>query len=102
MILEILSLILKWAVPTICVALLAYITARLKRYKANEAGTCCLLRNDILCAHDKWTRLGYCPEYAKSALEKTYKAYHDLGGNDVATELYHKVLALPSIKEDNK
>ena len=96
------DLIIKWAIPTVCVALLTYITVRLKKYKANEAGTRCLLRNDILCAHDKWTYKQYCPIYAKQALEETYKAYHDLGGNDVATELYHAVMALPTTKTEEK
>ena len=41
-------------------------------------------------------RAAYCPLYAKEALTRAYKAYHALGGNDVATELYHDCIALPT------
>ena len=37
----------------------------------------------------------YCPVYAKESLSRAYAAYHTLGGNDVATELYHQVIELP-------
>lgn len=33
---------------------------------------------------------------AKEALIREYKAYHALGGNDVATELYHDIMELPT------
>ena len=35
-------------------------------------------------------------KYAKEALTRAYKAYHALGGNDVATELYHDIMELPT------
>ncbi|MDB2176280.1 hypothetical protein [Blautia wexlerae] len=31
-----------------------------------------------------------------------YSAYHNLGGNDVATELYHKLLAMPEEQESEE
>jgi hypothetical protein len=46
---------------------------------------------------------GYAPHYAKEALTKAYKAYHNLKGNDVATGLYNEVMKLPSEKpEENR
>ena len=36
-----------------------------------------------------------CPLYSKQALTTAYKAYHALGGNDVATDLYEKVMDMP-------
>lgn len=40
----------------------------------------------------KWVQKAY----AEEALRIGYAAYHELGGNDVATELYKKVMALPT------
>lgn len=36
-----------------------------------------------------------CPIYAKENLKRAYDAYRALGGNDVATDLYHQCMALP-------
>ena len=58
-------------------------------------GLQCLLRADIIRAHDKYAARGYCPIYAKEALHRAYTAYHNLGGNDIATELYKDCMALP-------
>lgn len=62
---------------------------------ALENGVQCLLRAEIIRVHDKYSALGYCPIYAKEALRTAYKAYHALGGNDVATSLYEECLSLP-------
>ena len=59
-----------------------------------EDGLQCLLRAEIICAHDKYTELGYCPIYAKESLHRAYTAYHNLGGNDIATALYNECLNL--------
>lgn len=58
-------------------------------------GLQCLLRSEIIRAHDKYTTRGFCPIYAKESLTKAYNAYHNLGGNDVATELYRACIMLP-------
>ena len=39
------------------------------------------------------------PIYAKESIKKCYKAYHDLGGNDVASELYQKMLKMKEEKD---
>lgn len=57
-----------------------------------EEGLKSLLRNSIIDMYNKYTERGYMPIYAKEALRRTYEAYHGLGGNDVATELYNKML----------
>lgn len=57
-----------------------------------EEGVKSLLRNSIIDMYNKYTERGYMPIYAKEALRRTYDAYHGLGGNDVATELYQKML----------
>ena len=72
-----------------------------KRQKEKEAedravkfGMQALLRNDIIKVYNKSLERGYCPIYQKQALEKSYSAYHDLGGNDVATELYEETMKM--------
>lgn len=74
------------------------ISKRLKsEQQKNEAiaqGMQCLLRESIVGAYNKYSDKGYCPIYAKESIKSAYKAYHDLGGNDVATELYNKILKM--------
>ncbi len=64
----------------------------------NEAiadGVQSLLRESIVSNFNRYSERGYCPIYAKESIKKVYAAYHDLGGNDVATELYRKLLVMP-------
>ena len=93
------ELILKWAVPFLCGALVTFIGTMLVRLKAIKAGLQCLLRADIIRTYDKAKEREFCPLYAKEALTRAYKAYHALGGNDVATELYHETLEMPTEKK---
>lgn len=69
----------------------------------NEAiaeGVQSLLRESIVTNYNRYTDRGYCPIYAKESLKKVYSAYHNLGGNDVATELYNKVLKMPEVPKE--
>ena len=92
--------IIKWAVPFVCGGAVTwavtYIKLRKKRESALEEGLKCLLRAEIIRNHDKYTAKGFCPIYAREALTRAYAAYHALGGNDVATELFHDTLKLPT------
>lgn len=78
------------------------IAARLKEeQKKNEAiaqGVQSLLRESIVDNYNKYSDKGFCPIYAKESIKKVYEAYHALGGNDVATELYNKLLKMPEEK----
>lgn len=65
-------------------------------------GTQCLLRAEIIRSHEKYIDRGYCPVYAKEALTKEYQAYHNLGGNDVATALYEQLMVLPNDERRNE
>jgi len=67
-----------------------------KKEDALEAGVQCLLRNSIVTDYNKYSNKGYCPIYAKESLKRTYEAYSNLGGNDVAKELYHTLLQMPA------
>lgn len=63
--------------------------------KALSDGVEALLRESIVTAYNKYSDKGVCPIYAKESLKKVYAAYHGLGGNDVASSLYNKLLAMP-------
>lgn len=67
---------------------------------AIAAGVQALLRESIVNGYNKWTERGYCPIYAKESLRRVYVAYHNLDGNDVATQLYSKLLAMPEQKPE--
>lgn len=92
---------LEWLFAAL-LALLGYgyrtVSARLKEEQArNEAvsnGVQALLRESIVASYNKAVDKGYMPIYAKESIKKAYKAYHDLGGNDVASELYTKMLKM--------
>lgn len=81
------------------------ISARLKveqeKNAAIAAGVQSLLRDSIVSNYNKYTDMGFCPIYAKESVKKLYAAYHGLGGNDVATELYSKMLRMPEQEEES-
>ena len=76
----------------------AYEIQRQEQQK-NEAiaeGVQSLLRESIVANYNRYADKGFCPIYAKDSIKRVYHAYHDLGGNDVATELYKKLIAMPA------
>ena len=98
----VLELFVKWLVPFLCggaVSILGTLAAQMKKNRkkerAVEKGVQCLLRAEIIRQHEKYTDRGYCPLYAKEALKREYDAYHELGGNDVATDLFNQIMKLP-------
>lgn len=80
------------------------VSAQLKAERAkNEAiaeGVQSLLRESIVSNYNKYLDKGFMPIYAKESLKSAYAAYHNLGGNDVATELYNKMLRMQEEKDD--
>lgn len=82
------------------------ISKRLKEEQKKNAaiaeGVQSLLRESIVGNYNKYKDRKYCPIYAKESIKKVYCAYHNLGGNDVATELYHKLLAMPEEQESEE
>jgi hypothetical protein len=81
------------------------IAARLEverqKNEAIAAGVQSLLRESIVSNYNKYSEKGCCPIYAKESVKKVYAAYHNLGGNDVATELYQKILRMPEKEDKN-
>lgn len=79
------------------------VLSRLKaEQKKNEAiadGVQSLLRESIVSNYNKYSDKGFCPIYAKESIKKVYHSYSELGGNDVATSLYHRILEMPEERE---
>lgn len=76
------------------------VTKEKNQSQAIADGVQCLLRDSIVRDFNKYQEKGFCPIYAKETIKRAYKAYHALDGNDVATELYNKILEMPEeIKE---
>lgn len=69
-----------------------------QKNEAIAVGVQSLLRESIVNGYNRYLDKGFCPIYAKESMKKVYSAYHDLGGNDVATELYMKLLKMPEEK----
>lgn len=70
--------------------------AEQEKNQAIADGVQSLLRESIVNNYNRYQDRGYCPIYAKESIKRVYKAYHDgLGGNDVASELYRKLLEMP-------
>ncbi len=85
--------------PVVHVAFTSITTRKRRRDERTEqleAGVQCLLRAEIIRSHEKYTERGKCPIYAREALTRAYQAYHALGGNDVATDLYRDLMELPN------
>ena len=88
--------IFEFALTAICGGLVVYIRGLHKKYHAMEEGMQALLRESIISSYRYYKTKGYCEPEERVALAKTYNAYHDLGGNDIATDLYNRVLKLPT------
>lgn len=65
-------------------------------------GVVSLLRTEIITAHNKYDKMGYAPIYAKENVTRLYKAYSALGGNNVGTELYNQIMAMPESRKDEE
>lgn len=73
-----------------------------EKSEAIAAGVQALLRESIVNGYNRYLERGYCPIYAKESIKKVYQSYHNLGGNDVATELYSKLLRMPEAPADKE
>lgn len=103
------NIFLSWLIPFLCGGavsavglVLAHIKAQQKNLKAMSKGLQALLRSDIIRIHDKYVSIGYCPLEIKEALHREYMAYHNLGGNDIATHLYEETMDLPNKFDEEK
>lgn len=70
-----------------------------KKEKALADGVQALLRESIVNNYNRYKDRGYCPIYAKESVKRAYTSYEQLGGNDVAHDLYDKILKMPTEPE---
>lgn len=98
---EIIKIVLSTVIPSLITGLCVYVKGVKKDSNALKEGMLSLLRAELIRQHDKWSSQGYCPIYAKDALEKAYKAYHQLGGNGTMTRIYENTMALDTEPEQN-
>lgn len=100
---KIISVILSAVASGVVSGVAVWFKMRKKKDSAVADGVQCLLREKIIEKHAKYVEeKHYCPVYAKESLRKAYAAYHALGGNDVATSLYHEVMALHTEPPEEK
>lgn len=59
-------------------------------------GVQALLRSQILHEYNKWNDKKYLPIYARENISNLYETYHNLGGNGAVTDIYNKVMELPT------
>lgn len=69
---------------------------------AVKNGIVALLRQSLVDSYNKYSEKGYCPIYAKEVAEQIYKQYTALGGNDIGSELYHKIVSMPTNKKSKE
>ena len=69
------------------------IKASQSRNEAMSLGLQAILRDYIISNYNKYRDKGYMPIYARESVKKIYEAYEGLGGNDVAHNLYEKMLS---------
>lgn len=58
-----------------------------------------LLRSELMRIHHHAVRDGHASTVDKEIMERTYRSYHDLGGNGTATNLHDEMMALPTRDE---
>lgn len=86
--------------------LLGYITSKVnlkkakvdetkKRQAALELGVQCLLRQQLVDAYYKYTEKEYMTMPVRDSLDRAYKAYNGLDGNDTVTSLWEEMKELP-------
>ena len=85
---------------TVAVGLLAWIARKMRALvrtnHAQQDGIRTLLRNELVRLHrDLVEAQGWCTLEDKEYAERTYIAYHELGGNGTGTVLYEDIMALP-------
>lgn len=58
-----------------------------------------LLRSELMRTHHHAVRDGHASTLDKEVMERTYRSYHNLGGNGIATNLHDEMMALPTMDD---
>lgn len=92
---NIIQIVLTALISAVVTGGLTYLGIMRQSIKALKGGLLSLLRAELIRSHDKYTQKGFCPLYAKEALEKAYNAYSALGGNGAMKQVYEETMNLP-------
>ena len=68
---------------------------RLARLVLSEEALVAMLRDRIIQSCRFFIKKGSVPAFERENIEKMYIAYHALGGNDIASDIYRKIRELP-------
>lgn len=90
------------ALGFICRKMSKQLREETKKSDAIVQGMQSLLRESIVSNYNKYQDREFCPIYAKESIKRVYESYHNLGGNDVATKLYHTLLDMPEEPKEEK
>lgn len=92
-----------YLVPLIAAAVLGWAANDRKGARSVAEGVKCLLRARIIDLHGRTVGAGkpVTPDVKREAAA-AYSAYHDLGGNDMATSLYHEIMNAPTTDNQMK
>lgn len=71
-----------------------FIRSERKDRRAIENGLCALLRNSIIRIHGEVTEKGEVTATQWENAEKMYEAYHELGGNGLASKMMGEIAAM--------
>ncbi len=58
-----------------------------------------LLRSELMRTHHHAVRDGHASTVDKEVMERTYRSYHRLGGNGIATNLHDEMMELPTMDD---
>lgn len=98
-----------WALTGVLGALAGWTMSTLKKERgesaALKAGIRSLLRSEIMRMHHQGVRENFASTLDKEIMSRNYNSYHNLGGNDVGTQLYEEFMSLSTVddpKEQSK
>lgn len=101
--LEIIKIIINWAIPLIISGIFAFLVKNAKDNKAMKASMLSLIRSQIVGKCETYIAQGYLPEYARYCLEELFIQYEVLGGNHGVKVLVNQCFELPpNLKKGEK
>lgn len=72
------------------------IVKEIKKQSTEREAIKSLLRSEIIDLHRHYMECGDIPIYGRENITEMYNAYHELGGNGMATKLVEEIRALPT------
>lgn len=94
---QIITAVIGYIVPLAAGGLIGFLSSRYRGLSAIGDGVKCLLRARIIDLHRRTLGSGRPPTASdKQEAASAYHAYHNLGGNDMATALFQEIMNAPT------